>query len=84
MLRDEFAGMLIHERVLATLFVRVPWIGAARLRHPSVVVVKPAQHRDGPDAPVGIAMASVSPLVRDPLPDALVRSASVEVLHPAE
>ena len=55
---------------------------AACLRRPSVVVVEPAQHREGHDAPAGLYAARPLPLVRDPLPDPLVRSPPVEVSHP--
>ena len=55
---------------------------AACLRRPSVVVVEPAQHREGHDAPTGLYAARPLPLVRDPLPDPLVRSPPVEVSHP--
>ena len=41
---------------------------AACLRRPSVVVVEPAQHREGHDAPAGLYAARPLPLVRDPLP----------------
>lgn len=48
---------------LATLFVRVPWIGAARLRRPSVVVVEPAQHQDcGPVAPESVFREPTDPI----------------------
>ena len=50
---------------------------AACLRRPSVVVVEPAQHREGHDAPAGLYAARPLPLVRDPLPDPLVRSPPV-------
>ena len=55
---------------------------AACPRRPSVVVVEPAQHREGHDAPAGLYAARPLPLVRDPLPDSLVRSPPVEVSHP--
>ena len=55
---------------------------AACLRRPSVVVVEPAQHREGHDAPAGLYVARPLPLVRDPLPDPLVRSPPGEVSHP--
>ena len=55
---------------------------AACLRRPSVVVVEPAQHREGHDAPAGLYAARPLRLVRDPLPDPLVRSPPVEVSHP--
>jgi hypothetical protein len=50
---------------------------AACLRRPTVVVVESAQHREGHDAPALGVRAAALPLVRDPLPDPLVRSTSV-------
>ena len=73
---------------LNTSFVDPSWLlrssatDAACLRRPSVVVVEPAQHREGHDAPAGLYAARPLPLVRDPLPDPLVRSPPVEVSHP--
>ena len=76
------------ETSLAGLLTTSSWLlrssatDAACLRRPSVVVVEPAQHREGHDAPAGLYAARPLPLVRDPLPDPLVRSPPVEVSHP--
>ena len=86
LLGDVTEGFFEHPEYLA---VRAPsWLlrssatDAACLRRPSVVVVEPAQHREGHDAPAGLYAARLLPLVRDPLPDPLVRSPPVEVSHP--
>ena len=68
--------------VYASWLLRSSATDAACLRRPSVVVVEPAQHREGHDAPAGLYAARPLPLVRDPLPDPLVRSPPVEVSHP--
>ena len=65
-----------------SLLLRSSATDAACLRRPSVVVVEPAQHREAHDAPAGLYAARPLPLVRDPLPDPLVRSPPVEVSHP--
>ena len=85
----SMAAMAADPAVTAGVSCRPPsWLlrssatDAACLRRPSVVVVEPAQHREGHDAPAGLYAARPLPLVRDPLPDPLVRSPPVEVSHP--
>ena len=82
--RSKMARLLCPIRSMATpsWLLRSSAPDAACLRRPSVVVVEPAQHREGHDAPAGLYAARPLPLVRDPLPDPLVRSPPVEVSHP--
>ena len=80
--RGHIAGLHPQPDGRSSWLLRSSATEAACLRRPSVVVVEPAQHREGHDAPAGLYAARPLPLVRDPLPDPLVRSPPGEVSHP--
>ncbi len=82
--RYETAWTLLQKlrRAMPSWLLRSSATVTASLRRPAVVVVEPAQHREGHDGPAGVYAARPVPLARNPLPDPLVRSASVEVSHP--
>ena len=82
LVRVDDTGLRMRRISEPSWLLRSSATDAACLRRPSVVVVEPAQHREGHDAPAGLYAARPLPLVRDPLPDPLVRSPPVEVSHP--